>query len=75
MLQSPRPLGSGSEVKMSGPTALSSKLTNADTSSILTNNQQKFPLNAMEASKMFEKYLTEYEKREIFEYQTVYYFN
>ena len=75
MLQSPRPLGSGSEVKMSGPTALSSKLTNADTSSILTNNQQKFPLNASEASKMFEKYLTEYEKREIFEYQTVYYFN
>ena len=57
---------------MSGPTALSSKLTNADTSSILTNNQQKFPLNAAEASKMFEKYLTEYEKREIFEYQTVY---
>lgn len=58
-------------------TPLSNKMTNAETSSSITHGhgQSKFPMSAQEASKMFHNYLTEYERKEIHEYQTVYYFN
>jgi|LauGreDrversion4_2_1035121.scaffolds.fasta_scaffold145764_1 hypothetical protein len=52
-------------------------MTNAETSSSIThgNGQSKFPMPAKEAAKLFHNYLTEYERKEINDYQTVYYFN
>ena len=50
-------------------------MTNADTSSHLTNGQNKFPMSCQDASRVLSPYLNEFEKKEIFEYPTVYYFN
>ncbi len=74
-MQSPRPVGANSQVgvKESGPTSLSSKLTNAD--SMMTNGQHKFPMSCQEAINKFGNLMNEYEKREVFEYPVIYFFN
>jgi hypothetical protein len=77
-MQSPRPIGASSQiVKIDVATPMSNKMTNAETSSSIThgNGQSKFPMPAKEAAKLFHNYLTEYERKEINDYQTVYYFN
>lgn len=75
-LQSPRPIGANSQAKVTdGPTSLSSKMTNADTISSMTTGQSKLPMTPQDASRVFANYMTDYEKREIFDYPTIYYFN
>ena len=85
-LQSPRALGSTQKivnVLPDGPTQLSSKLATSSqetqASSMLQNHggnsQIKFPMSNQEAARVLAPYLWEYEKREIFEYETIYYFN
>ena len=40
-----------------------------------THNQIRFPMTSQEAARVLAPYLWEYEKKEIFEYDTIYYFN
>ncbi len=56
---------------------MSMKMSNAETSSSINHahGQAKFPMSSQEALKIFQNYMTEVEKKEILEYQTIYYFN
>ena len=81
-MQSPRPVGATSQIVKvgDGTTPMSHKgMSNADTgtSSSVTNahNIIKFPMQVSEALKVFNNYLTEYEKKEILDFPTIYYFN
>jgi hypothetical protein len=44
-------------------------------STAASKGTHKFPMTADEAFKVLNPYLWEIEKREIFEYQTIYFFN
>ncbi len=46
-----------------------------DSTAASKGNSHKFPMTADEAFKVLNPYLWEIEKREIFEYQTIYFFN
>lgn len=83
---SPRVVGtvnsteSKSPTILEGPTQLSSKMgansqTTQASSKLQSVGQLKFPMSAQDASRLLAPYLLDYEKKEILEFETVYYFN
>lgn len=51
-----------------------SSLRHEQDSTAASNNNQRFPMSADEAFKVLSPYLWDIEKREIFEYKTIYFF-
>lgn len=83
-MQSPRLINAAEKqtpIIVDGPTQLSSKMgaasntTNASSKLTQNVNQIKFPMSSQDASRVLAPYLFEYEKKEIFEFDTIYYFN
>jgi len=83
-MQSPRLINAADKqtpIIVDGPTQLSSKMgaasntTNASSKLTQNVNQIKFPMSSQDASRVLAPYLFEYEKKEIFEFDTIYYFN
>jgi hypothetical protein len=83
-MPSPRPLATNDKqtpIIVDGPTQLSSKMgansaTTQASSKLAANfNQIKFPMTCQDAARILAPYLWEHEKKEIFEFDTIYYFN
>jgi len=83
-MPSPRPMATNDKnttIIVEGPTQLSSKMgansatTQASSKMAANVNQIKFPMSCQDASRILAPYLWDIEKKEIFEFDTIYYFN